>query len=55
MAYGSFKDFNRRIAAEKVLCDKAFDIAENAKYDIYQSWIAPVVYSFLIKKLKWSY
>ena len=50
MAYGGFKNLNRRIAAEKVLCDKAFDIAEIPKYNIYQSWIAPVVYGFFDKK-----
>ena len=29
MAYGDFKDLNRRAAANKVLCDKAFNIAKN--------------------------
>ena len=32
MAYGDFKDFNRRTASDKVLHDKAFDIAKNPKY-----------------------
>ena len=50
MAYGGFENLNRRIAAEKVLCDKAFDIAEIPKYNIYQSWIAPMVYGFFDKK-----
>ena len=33
MAYGDFKDLNRRTVADKVLCDKAFNIAKNPKYD----------------------
>ena len=32
MAYGDFKDLNRRTAADKVLHDKAFKIAKNPKY-----------------------
>ena len=33
MAYGDFKDLNRRTTADKVLRDKAFNIAKNPKYD----------------------
>ena len=29
MAYGNFKDLNRRTLADKELCDKAFDIAKD--------------------------
>ena len=36
MGYGDFKDLPRRAAFEKVLCDKAFNIAKNPKYDRYQ-------------------
>ena len=36
MAYGDFKDLPIRTAADKVLHDKAFNIAKNAKYDGYQ-------------------
>ena len=32
MAYRDFKDLNRRTAADKLLRDKAFKIAENLKY-----------------------
>ena len=28
-----FKDLTRRTASDKILCDKAFDIAKNPKYD----------------------
>ena len=40
MAYGDFKDLKRRTAADKVLRDKAFNIAKNAKYDGYQRGLA---------------
>ena len=33
MAYGDFKDLTRRIASEKILRDKAFNIVKNLKYD----------------------
>ena len=33
MAYGDFKDLARRTASDKVLKDKAFNIAKNPKYD----------------------
>ena len=33
VAYGDFKNLNRRTAAYKVLSDKAFNIAKNPKYD----------------------
>ena len=36
MGYGDFKDLPRRTAFEKVLCDKAFNIAKNPEYDRYQ-------------------
>ena len=50
MAYGGFKDLNRRIAADKVLLDKAFDIAKNPKYDAYQRGLTSMVYKFFDKK-----
>ena len=36
MTYGDFKEQPRRTAADKVLSDKAFNIAKNPKYDGYQ-------------------
>ena len=36
MAYGYFKDLTRWRASEKILRDKAFNIAKNSKYDRYQ-------------------
>ena len=35
MTYGSFKDLAKRTAADKVLRDKAFNIANDPKYDGY--------------------
>ena len=36
MAYGDFKDLANRTAADKVLINKAFNIAKDPKYDGYQ-------------------
>ena len=52
MAYGDFKDLNRRTAADQVLRDKAFNIAKIPKYDGYQRRLAWVVYNFLIKNFQ---
>ena len=49
MAYGDFKDLTKRTAADKVLKDKAFNIAKNPKYHGYQRGLASMVYKFLIK------
>ena len=46
MAYGDFKDLARRTASDKVLRDKAFNIAKNPKYDGYQRGLASMVYKF---------
>ena len=32
IAYGNFKDLPRKTASDKVLLDKAFNIAKNPKY-----------------------
>ena len=37
MAYRDFKDLRRRTAADKILHDKAFNLAKNPKYDGYHS------------------
>ena len=54
MAYGDFKDFKRRTAADNVLRDKAFNIAKNPTYDGYQIGLASMVYKFFDKKTKRS-
>ena len=43
MAYGNFEDIARRRASDKVLRDKAFNIAKNPKYDGYQRRLASKV------------
>ena len=40
MAYGDFKDLTRRTDADKVIHVKAFNIAKNPKYDVYQRGIS---------------
>ena len=50
MAYGDFKDLNRRTAADKVWRDKAFNIAKNPKYDGCHRGLSSMVYNFFDKK-----
>ena len=50
MVYGDFKDLARRTASDKVLRDKAFNIAKNPKYDGYQRELAFMVYKCFDKK-----
>ena len=49
MAYGVFEDLTRRTTVDKVLRDKAFNIAEYPKYDGYQRGLASLVYKFFDK------
>ena len=51
MANGDFKVLPRKIASDKVLCDKAFNIARNPSYDGYQRALASIPCKFLIKNL----
>ena len=44
MAYGNFKDLNRRAAADKVQCEKIFKVAKNPKNDGYQRTLVSMVY-----------
>ena len=46
MAYGDFKDLALRTASEKILRDKAFNIAKSPKYDGCQRGLASMVYKF---------
>ena len=50
MAFGDFKYLTRRTASDKILCDKGFNIAKNAKYDGYQCGLASMIYKFFDKK-----
>ena len=46
MVYGDFKDLNRRLIADKVLRDRAFNIAKNQKYDGHQRGLDSMIYKF---------
>ena len=50
MAYGDFKHLKKRTAADKVLRNKAFNIAKDPKYDGYQRGLASMAYKFFDKK-----
>ena len=50
MAYGDFKDLKRRTFSDRVLKNKAFNIAKNPKYDWYQRGLVSIVYKFFDKK-----
>ena len=50
IAYGDLKDLKTRTAFDKILRDKAFNIAKNLKYDGYQRGLASMVYKFFDKK-----
>ena len=43
MTYGDFKDLPRKTISNKLLCDKAFNIAKNPTYDGYQRGLALMV------------
>ena len=47
MAYGDFKDLNRRTIADKVLRHKSFNVLKN---DGYQRALASMVYKLFDKK-----
>ena len=44
MAYGKYKDLNKRTQSDKFLTDKVFEIAINLNYDGYQRALASMVY-----------
>ena len=52
MVYEDFNDLARRAASDKVLRDKAFNIAKNPKHDRYQRGLASMLINFLIKSWK---
>ena len=49
-AYADHKDLINRTKADKVLRDKAYDIASNPEYDGYQRGLVSMVYKFFDKK-----
>ena len=50
MIDGDFKDLARTTDSDKILRDKAFNIAKNPNYDGYQRGLASMVYKFFDKK-----
>ena len=50
LAYGDFKNLKRRTQSDKVLNDKAFEIASNPKYDGYQRGVVSMIYKIFNKK-----
>ena len=52
MTYEDFKDLAKRTASDRVLRDKAFNIAKNPNYDGYQKGFASMVYKFFDKNSK---
>ena len=54
MVYGDFKDLARTTASDKALQNKAFNTAENPKYDGYQRCFASTIYKFFDKKTSGS-
>ena len=48
--YANHKDLINRTEGDKVLKDKAYDIASNPEYDGYQRGLASMVYKFFDKK-----
>ena len=53
-AYSDSKDLTKRTAADKILKNKAFDIAKDPKYDGYQRGLASMVYKFFDSKVSGS-
>ena len=50
LTYGDLKGLSRTTASDKLLPDKAFNIAKNSKYYGYQCGLASVAYKFFNKK-----
>ena len=44
MAYNKFKNFEIRTQSDIVFKNKAFKIAENSKYNLYERGLASMVY-----------
>ena len=53
-AYSDSKDLTKRTIADKILKNRAFDIAKDPKYDGYQRGLASMVYKFFDSKVSGS-
>ena len=49
-AYSDSKDLAKRIISDKILKDRAYEIARNRNYNGYQRALASMVYRFFYKK-----
>ena len=49
-AYADNNDLVKRTASDKILKDRAYEIALNFKYDGYQIWLASMLDKFFNKK-----
>ena len=49
-AYSDSKDLAKRTISDKILKDRAYEIARNSNYDGYQRALANMVYKFFDKK-----
>ena len=54
VAYSDSKDLTKRTVADKILRNRAFNIAKDPKYDGYQRGLASMVYKFFDKKSEGS-
>ena len=52
--YSDSKDLTKRTVADKILKNKAFDIAKDPKYDGYEKGLASMVYNFFDSKVSGS-
>ena len=55
MVYGYFQYLARETVFDKLLRDKAFNIAKNPRYDRYQRRLASMVYTFFNKNSSGHY
>ena len=53
-AYSDSRNLTKRTIADKILRDKAFNIAKDTKYDGYQRGLASMVYKFVDSKVEES-
>ena len=51
-AYGNSKDLAKGNISDKILKDRAYEVALNPKYDEYQRGLASMMYKFFDKKIR---
>ena len=55
VAYSDSKDLARRTAADRVLKDKAYEIANNPRHNGFERSLDAMVHKFFCQKIKWSW